>query len=206
MRTTSDTPNGRPATSRLLVILTCSRGLIVVIHKRQARKVQRVQIADVYSLVGVPQLGKGLVSKVALWDAHGWVHRDLSVSNVGLADDGNVIIWDFPTMVNVPESMEQHRRTGTWLYMAISVQQSAAPTLSSELESIFYILTGLSSKDGVVHWQKSCLGDSDAKVAGMMDGHTFEAKVKAQTYLHSVTCMMKSQPKPPISCQRSFSV
>ncbi len=82
------------------------------------------------------------------------------------------------------------RWTGTWLYMAISVQQGGAWTLSSELECIFYILIGLSSEDGAMHWQKSWPGDSDAKIAAMMDARTFDAKVRMHSYLHFVIGMI----------------
>ena len=86
------------------------------------------------------------------WHNNSLVHRDLSVSNVGLAPNGGVLIWDFSTMAAVPATAEEPTHlTGTPPYMAISVQQGAASTLSTELESIFYILIGLSSVDGVMH-------------------------------------------------------
>ena len=160
-----------------------------------------------YALL-VLQLGKGLVENVALWHKHGLVHRDLSVSNVGLADDGDVLIWDFATMASVSAThgpREPGRWTGTWLYMAISVQQGGAWTLSSELECILYILIGLSLEDGAVHWRKSWPGDSDAKIAAMMDARTFDAKVKVQSSLHFVVCMI-SQLEDPMPCQNRSSI
>ena len=130
---------------------------------------------------------------VELWHDHGLLHRDLSVSNVGLADDGKVLIWDFSTMARMPARPEQPGHlTGNPLYMAISVQQGAASTLSTELESIFYILVKLSSQAGVMHWQGSWPGDTDAKVAAMMDTVTYSSKVKVKACLHHLTCMMKS--------------
>ncbi|CAL5220107.1 g2059 [Coccomyxa viridis] len=142
------------------------------------------QLSQDEDAMAILKLGKGLVENVALWHKHGLVHRDLSVSNVGLADDGDVLIWDFATMASVSAThgpREPGRWTGTWLYMAISVQQGGAWTLSSKLECIFYILIGLSLEDGAVHWRKSWPGDSDAKIAAMMDARTFDAKVLQRT-------------------------
>ena len=133
----------------------------------------------------VLQIGRGLAQSVQKWYQHGLIHRDLSASNVGLTPDGRVLIWDFYTMSSVHLGPEESTHLiGTPLYMAISVQQGAAPSLSSELESIFYILVKLSSEDGMVYWQRSRLRDTDAKIAAMMLEDNFYAKVKVESCLH----------------------
>ena len=138
-----------------------------------------------------PQLGRGLAQTVAKWWQHGLVHRDLSPSNVGLTSDGAALIWDLYTMTSVPMGLEElFHFIGTPLYMVISVQRGAQPTLSSELESILYILIALSSVDGVVHWQRSQPRDTDAKVAAMLNADTFLKKVRMRRSLHSCSGMM----------------
>ncbi|CAL5224791.1 g7535 [Coccomyxa viridis] len=102
----------------------------------------------------IMQLGRGMAEAVGRWHKHGLLHRDLSVSNVGLAPDGTALIWDFPTMATVSEAAEDPGRLiGDPLYMGYDVQMGEPPTLSSELESIFFILLHLSSEDGVLPWQ-----------------------------------------------------
>ncbi len=142
-----------------------------------------------------PQLGTGLVQSVANWYAHGLIHKDLSVSNVGLAPDGlSALIWDFYTMTSVKIASEgSYHLIGTPLYMAISVQKGAAHTLSSELESIFYILLGLSSEDGMMHWQRSPPEDADAKVAAMRDIDIFHKKVRVHFFNHCNPSVAKGQ-------------
>ena len=95
-----------------------------------------------------------MAEAVGRWHKHGLLHRDLSVSNVGLAPDGTALIWDFPTMATVSEAAEDPGRLiGDPLYMGYDVQMGEPPTLSSELESISFILLHLSSEDGVLPWQ-----------------------------------------------------
>ena len=195
----------RPAIRILLLMLICSHALSLQPISGSHAECSPPSPAHTHKVL-LSQLGRGLVESVALWHRHGLVHRDLSASNVGLADDGSVLIWDFATMASLPARRgEPGRWTGTWMYMAISVQQGAASTLSSELESIFYILTGLSSRDGMMHWHKSWPGSSDAKIAAMMDALTFHAEGELQFCLPFLTCTRLCQLNLPHSGQDKTS-
>ena len=68
--------------------------------------------------------------------------------------------------------------THSALYAAISVQQGSKATESSELESVFYMLTRLSSAEDTLHWQRSPAADADRKVAAMMNSRIFQEKVR----------------------------
>ncbi|CAL5228907.1 g12127 [Coccomyxa viridis] len=140
------------------------------------------QLSQDESIEMLVKLGRGLAQIVAMWHQKELIHRDLSASNVGLAPEGTALVWDFYTMTNVPLGSEEScPYIGDPLYMAISVQQGAAPTLSSELESIFYILLGHSSEDGVMHWQRSPWRETDSKFAAMLNNDTFRKKVLWRT-------------------------
>ena len=130
-------------------------------------------------------MGKALVENMARWHEQGVLHGNLSVSSVGLAPDGSVLVSDFaPLAVHSSAGVDPATLTATQVYTAIGVQHGKEATLSTELESIFYVLAALSSVDGVLHWQTSPPGSTDAKVAAMMNNVTFDTKVSMQACLH----------------------
>ena len=157
-----------------------------------AYKVKRKML--IMRIVLVLQLGRGLVENVALWYKHGLVHRDLSVSNVGLADDGNVS--SYGTLLpwqRCPLSMGLECRAAgqalgcTWL--------SACSKGVLGLCLVSWSAFSISSLD-LAQRMARCIGrkagreDSDAKIAAMMDARTFDAKVRMHSYLHFVIGMV----------------
>ena len=148
---------------------------------------QHASLARDSQTAALSQLGSDLVEKVGRWHEHGLLHRDLSVSNVGLAPDGKALIWDFPTMATVSEAAEDAGRPiGTPLYMAYSAQAGQPATQSSELESIMYILIQLSLKDGALPWQgKAPPEDRHAKYATMVDDDLFRERVRMTAIMSS---------------------
>lgn len=134
------------------------------------------------------QLARFLVDTVARWNEAHLHHRDLSLTNVGRLGppDDRFIIWDYVTML--PEGAPHvgpTLLTRSQAFMAISVQQGEAPDVSTELESIYYLLIALCSISGDLYWQHSASGNSDAKVAAMFNRHTYNKEVRVQPCPHS---------------------
>ncbi len=161
--------------------LICSNGTAAVILGMHAEdSMQTLLKSNPASL----QLGMGLVETVERLDKAGLLHRDLSDSNVGLGPDGRVVIWDVSSMAaHTTVAGDEGLLIGTPPYVAIDVQDGAAASLSTELESIFYVLTALSSVNGMLHWQKSPPGNSDAKTTAMMNEHIYKAKVRLHFHM-----------------------
>ncbi len=112
-----------------------------------------------------------------LYSNYGMLHRDLSLNNIGLGPDGNVLLWDLATAVELPSRAEQPWvLTGTAITMAISVQLGKAATKSSELEAILYMLIQLCSLEEI-HWRKGWPELCDLKWTAMTNPDVYKKKV-----------------------------
>ena len=90
-----------------------------------------------------------------------------------------------PCCLKAPHMWIQPSSLRSQAFMAISVQQGEAPDVSTELESIYYLLIALCSISGDLYWQHSASGNSDAKVAAMFNRHTYNKEVRVQPCPHS---------------------
>ena len=125
------------------------------------------------------------------------LHRDISLGNLIVpaeplsANDGLVEGWsadalllDFATARDAPggevPSGGMPQLTGTPLFMACSILQGEKHTVSSDLESLFYMLLFLACK-GHVHWANSSLWSREAlscKVHSVMVEEYFDLYVR----------------------------
>ena len=99
------------------------------------------------------------------------LHKDVSVGNlIYYGDDQSTFLIDFGTAVLAPTScfsaVGPQSITGTSTFIARSVLEGEGYTLSSELESLMYVLVFL-AVDSAAHWGNKPIGPAalDVKVA-----------------------------------------
>jgi len=150
------------------------------------------------------------------------LHRDISVGNlIYYGDDQSTFLIDFDTAVVAPTgrflAVDPQSITGTSTFIARSVLEGEGYTLSSELESLMYVLVFL-AVDGAVHWGNMPIGSTalDVKVATFYEQQSFEKYVLQRcrsdlmqvvkrlrklfwqpTYQHSVTPLQFRQALQP---------
>ncbi len=111
------------------------------------------------------------------------LHRDISVGNlIYYGDDQSTLLIDFGTAVVAPtgcfSAVGPQSITGTSTFIARSVLEGEGYTLSSELESLMYVLVFL-AVDGAAHWGNKPIGPAawDVKVATFSEQESFEKYV-----------------------------
>ena len=110
------------------------------------------------------------------------LHRDISVGNLMYhGDDHNTFLIDFGTAVVAPTDclpdlgLGPQSITGTSTFIARSALEGEGYTLSSELESLMYVLVFF-AVDGFAHWGNKPIGPAalDVKVATFADQESFK--------------------------------
>ena len=111
------------------------------------------------------------------------LHRDISIGNIIHHGDAHeACLIDFGTAVKAPmgsfTAETAQSITGTCTYMARSVLEDGAYTLSSELESLMYVIVFL-AVDGAAHWAKKPIGPAalSVKVESFYEQESFERYV-----------------------------
>ena len=111
------------------------------------------------------------------------LHRDISVGNlVYHGHDQSTYLIDFGTAVVAPTgcfaAVGPQSITGTSTFIARSVLEGEGYTLSSELESLMYVLVFL-AVNGAAHWGNKPIGPAalDVKVATFSEQESFEKYV-----------------------------
>lgn len=90
------------------------------------------------------------------------LHRDISIGNIIYHGDARMAyLIDFGTAVKAPTgcftAVTEHSITGTSTYMARSVLEGGAYSVSSELESLMYVMVFL-AVSGHAHWGNKPIG------------------------------------------------
>jgi len=111
------------------------------------------------------------------------LHRDISVGNlIYYGDDQSTFLIDFGTAVVASagclSAMGPYSITGTCTFIARSVLEGEGYSLSSELESLMYVLVFL-AVDGAAHWGNKPIGPAalDVKVATFGEQESFDKYV-----------------------------
>lgn len=111
------------------------------------------------------------------------LHRDISIGNIIHHGDAcEACLIDFGTAVKVPTGsftvVSAHSMTGTSTFMARSVLEGGAHTLSSELECLMYVIVFL-AVNGAAHWGKKPVGPAalSFKVQSFSEQESFERYV-----------------------------
>ncbi|KAG5649497.1 hypothetical protein H0H81_003466 [Sphagnurus paluster] len=74
----------------------------------------------------------------------GWLHRDISVRNILIHDDGRGILndWDLAKRRDELHTSRRHEKTGTWQFMSclLLMDHHSVHTVQDDMESFVYVL------------------------------------------------------------------
>lgn len=120
------------------------------------------------------------------------LHRDISIGNIIYHGDACMAyLIDFGTAVKAPTgcftAVTKHSITGTSTYMARSVLEGGTYTVSSELESLMYVMAFL-AVSGNAHWANKPVGAAALafKVQSFSEQRSFETYVVQRCRLDMV--------------------
>ncbi|KAG5635889.1 hypothetical protein H0H81_009770, partial [Sphagnurus paluster] len=74
----------------------------------------------------------------------GWLHRDISIRNILIHEDGRGILndWDLAKRRDELHTSRQHEKTGTWQYMSclLLMDHHSVHTVQDDMESFVYVI------------------------------------------------------------------